>query len=372
MDSGTSTFSDWSAGTPSNITASVAQSLNCSGDADAELACLRHIPLGTLLPAALAQARIAAPPSGVAAFHPVIDGDFIPDQPSKLIQEGSFVKGKVLRCALPRKIHTYLLAGISVMASWTADDGSQFVPTSVNSEATVVAFFSGFYSNSTLDRLLSLYPVEDFEAQVIKNSTITAQYYRASRIYRDSRLACPAINLTSEISRQSTNRTYLFTFNSTRLQPVWDSINQSQWQIAHTSDIPYLFNEAIVGGDNSESAMQLSAEVSRSYSAFATYGSPSTPVFDWPVAWSGEHGGNATVFVIGGPYGSGPATLAPTSGPRRSAGVCSVLAALEQSMEVQMNSTSAETCSADDQRSEALAQEKLVERCAFLNSNSFF
>ena len=371
MDSGFSTVGDWSAGTPSNVTASVARSLNCNGDADAELACLRDIPLGTLLPAALAQAKIVAPPSGVEAFHPVIDGDFIPDQPSRLIQEGSFAKGKVLRCAVPRKIHTYLLAGISVMASWTADDGSQFVPTSVNSEVTVVAFFSGLFSNSTRDRLLSLYPVEDFEAQVTKNSTITAQYYRTSRIYRDYRLACPAINLTSEISRQSTNRTYLFTLNSTRLQPVWDSLNESQWQIAHTSDIPYLFNEAIVGGDNSKSALQLSAEVSRSYSAFATYGSPSTPVFDWPVAWSGQRGGNATVFVIGGPYGSGSATLGPTSGPRRSAAVRRGLTARVQSMKLVTNSTSAGTSSANHQRSEALAQEKLVERCAFLDSVSF-
>ena len=370
MDSGF-TVGDWSAGTPSNVTASVARSLNCNGDADIELACLRDIPLGTLLPAALAQEKIVAPPFGAEAFHPVIDGDFIPDQPSRLIQEGSFVKGKVLRGALPRKIHTYLLTGISVMASWTADDGSQFVPTSVNSEATVVAFYSSLFSKSNRDRLLSLYPVEEFEAQVTKNSTITAQYYRASRIYRDYRLTCPAINLTSEISRQSTNRTYLFTLNSTRLQPVWDFLNESQWQIAHTSDIPYLFNEVIVGGDNSESALQLSAEVSRSYSAFATYGSPSTPVFDWPVAWSGQRGGNATVFVIGGPYGSGSATLGPTSGPRGSAAVRRGLTARVQSMKLVTNSTSTGTSSANHQRSEALAQEKLVERCAFFDSIRF-
>ena len=237
-------------------------------------------------------------------------------------------------------MQAYLLAGISTIASWVADDGSEVTPTSVNSEATVVAFLSRLFSNSTRDQVLSLYPVEEFEAQVTEDSPFTAQYYRASRIYRDYGVTCPSINFTSEIALQSTSQSYLFTLNSTRLQPVWDSVNESEWHIGHTSDIPYVFNEDIVGGDNSKAALQLSAEVSSSFSAFATYGDPSTPVFDWPAAWSGR-GGSATVFVIGGPYGSRPATLESTAS------------------------------SANDERSKALAEEKLVERCAFLNSVIF-
>lgn len=87
--------------------------------------------------------------------------------------------------------------------------------------------------------------------------------------------------------------------------------------------------------------MDLSAKVSRSLSAFATFGNPSTPDFDWPVAWSGEDRGNATVFVVGGPYGFGPASLEPA------------------------NTSDATLYYL---RSEALAQEKLVERCALINS----
>ena len=338
-----------------NYTASVARALNCSGNYnESTLACLRSVPLETLLPTALAQASKLSPPYGVGVIHPILDGDFIPSQPSRLILDGSFVKGNVFRWALLRGILTYVLEGISVIFFWNEDDGSQFLPSSINSEAAVEAFFSRQFSNSTRDQLLSLYPVEDFEAQakVLKNSTITAQYYRASRIQRDYLFTCPSLNLTYEFSQQSTNQTYLWTLNTTRSQPVWDSLNHSEWMIAHTSDIPYFLNEDLVGGDNSKSALQLSAKVSSSYSAFATFGNPSTSDFDWPVAWSGQGGGNATVFVVGGPYGNGPASLEPTQG-----------AVARRALTANgYNATSYY------QRSEALAQEKLVERCAFIDT----
>ena len=318
----------------------MAQALNCSSNNDdSALACLRSVPLETLLPAALAQASKLSPPYGVNVIHPILDGDFIPIEPSTLILEGSFVKGNVFRWALLGDTQTYVLEGISLIVFWNEDDGSQFLPSTINSEAAVEAFFSQEFGNSTRDQLLPLYPVEDFEAQaqVLKNSTITAQYYRASRIQRDYLFACPSLNLTYEFSRQTTNQTYAWTLNTTRSQPIWDSLNHSEWQIAHTSDLAYFFNEDLVGGDNSESALQLSAKVSNTYSAFATFGNPSTPDFDWPVAWSGQGGGNANIFVVGGPYGSGPASLEPAQG-------------------------------SNYQRSKALAQEKLVERCAFIDT----
>lgn len=124
----------------------------------------------------------------------------------------------------------------------------------------------------------------------------------------------------------------------TRLQPVWNEIGLPDFSVAHDSDIPYVFNEVLIGGgDNSKSALMLSAEVSRSFSAFATSGNPTTPAFDWPEAWTGKTDGNATVFVIGGPYGSGPAPLEPSRGDNSSL-------------------------------SRALARERLAERCAFIDS----
>ena len=224
------------------------------------------------------------------------------------------------------------------------DDGSIFIPGFINTDNLILRYFSRYfpaYTKDIGDQLLSLYPETDFIAQVSPNDTVTAQWYRAARIFRDISMACPSINLTRSLSAQSSPvSTYLYSLNSTRLQPVWDNMAQSNYRIAHVSDVPYYFNEAVEAADNSDAAMQFSADVSRSFSAFASSGDPSTDAFDWPVAWTGDGDeiGNATVFVLGGPYGSGPAVVGGGGG--------------------------------GDERSKALAQEKLVERCDFLDANT--
>ena len=94
MNSGAIT-GNFASGPVATNTASVAKAVNCTDDpdSDATLDCLRDVPFETLLPAALDLAKKVSPPDGIGAFRPVIDGDFIPDQPSKLIKQGSFVKG---------------------------------------------------------------------------------------------------------------------------------------------------------------------------------------------------------------------------------------------------------------------------------------
>lgn len=339
---------DYSRDGPCQNTAGVAQSLNCSGpgfDSKATLACLRDVPLDVLLHAALDQAITPVNPDGVGVFRPAIDDDFIPDAPLRLFLEGYFVKG------------------IPTIAAWTADDGSIFVPQSINSEDLVRTFFSRSFSGSSLDNLLSLYPVEDFEAQVIESRDLTAQWYRASRIYRDVNMACPSLNITGEISLQSHVSTYLFAVNSTRLQPVWDSMDSPEYQIAHVSDIPYIFNQVVEGADNSRAAMKFSARVCRTLPAFKVTGNPSTSHFHWPVAWK-EGGGDASIFVMGGPFGAGPATV----GPNHHAVADQPCATHSQSMRVAGQWPLGNRPSAEDQRSEALAQEKLMERCAGIDS----
>ena len=341
---------DYSRGGPMDNTAGVAQSLNCSGpglDSKATLACLRDVPLDVLLPAALNQAITAVNPDGIGAFRPVIDDDFIPDHPLRLFLEGYFVKG------------------IPTIAAWTADDGSIFVPPIINSAPAVQNFFSRSFSGSSLEKLLSLYPVEDFEAHVIESQNLTAEWYRAARIYRDVNMACPSLNITGEISLQSHAPTYLFAVNSTRLQPVWDSMDSPEYQIAHVSDIPYIFNQVVQGADNSRSAMRFSSRVCRTLPAFAATGNPSTSHFPWPVAWK-EGGGDATIFVMGGPYGAGPATV----GPNHRAVDDKPCATHSQSMRVAGQWPLGNKPSAEDQRSEALAQEKLMERCAIIDTLS--
>lgn len=80
-------------------TAAVAEALKCTSNSgtidDSALECMRETPLATLLKVQLAQATKVRPSFGFAAFTAVIDGDLIPDQPYKLLQEGRFSKRKL-------------------------------------------------------------------------------------------------------------------------------------------------------------------------------------------------------------------------------------------------------------------------------------
>ena len=108
-------------------------------------------------------------------------------------------------------------------------------------------------------------------------------------------------------------------------------------------------NENIAaGGDNSPAQQALSAQLSGSVAAFAWTGNPTSVTTakgakvlkDWPVAFSkGEQGPEELkVLVVGGEQGSGAATATIDGGSK-------VL-----------------------QRDKAFSWEKVIERCAFINS----
>ena len=58
------------------------------------LACLRTMPLDSLVDANIDVARERQPPYGFKAFTPVVDGDIIPEPPKQLMKEGRFLKSK--------------------------------------------------------------------------------------------------------------------------------------------------------------------------------------------------------------------------------------------------------------------------------------
>ena len=90
-----------------------------------------------------------------------------------------------------------------------------------------------------------------------------------------------------------------------------------EWRVAHLSDIPYLMNEDVAaGGDNSPAQQELSAQLSGSVASFAWTGDSTAMkgakgLKDWPIAFGkGEQGlEELKVFVVGGEYGSGAATV---------------------------------------------------------------
>ena len=59
---------------------------------DSVIECMKEVPLDTIAPLQLALAKKAKPSFGFAAYPPVVDGDFIPEQPDVLLAKGRFLK----------------------------------------------------------------------------------------------------------------------------------------------------------------------------------------------------------------------------------------------------------------------------------------
>ncbi|KAL8706320.1 MAG: hypothetical protein Q9201_000639 [Fulgogasparrea decipioides] len=320
-------------------TATVAKSVGCTDDPDsrATLECLRATPLELLREVSVSLSRQLRPPFGELSFYPSYDGDYIPDRPSVLLRKGSFVKG------------------IPIIGSWVANDGAWYAPPLLKDDASVLATFQTFVlglSKSSLQRILTLYPLSDFEFLPRPNEEATAQYYRAAQINRDMWFTCPVIDFTWQYTRYGTSNVRLYSMNQTKYEPILKYMNVPQWRVCHLSDIPYMLNEDVAaGGDNSRAQRELSAMLSGSAAAFAHTGNPSSSnghVFkEWSIAYpdrskqtlAKEQPEGMNIYVVGGSEGSGPAHIA--SG-RQSDG--------------------------SGEREKALAWEKLFERCSFINS----
>ncbi|KAF7979258.1 hypothetical protein HWV62_42932 [Athelia sp. TMB] len=307
-------------------TAAVAQSVNCTG-ADA-LACLRALPMETLLKATIAWAYAVAPPFGFSTFFGVVDGDFIPEAPSVLVKTGQFARD------------------VSVIVGWNADDSSFFTSPTISTDADVAASLNQFpaLKNSTIARILDMYPVAEFAGAVMPNDIVTAQYYRASRILRDLTVTCVAVDLAFHVAqyaeRGATAR--LYDLNQTALSTLYVADAMPYLGVSHFSDIPYIFDEVDFFPGSTAADQALARAMAGSWAAFAANGDPAhvkaangTTLGEWPVAFGGGAKGDAptefVVNVIGGPA-AGPDTVTAQNGTG------------------------------------SLAAEKLAVRCAYLNT----
>ena len=119
-----------------------------------------------------------------------------------------------------------------------------------------------------------------------------------------------------------------------------------EWKVAHLSDIPYLMNEDVAAGaDNSPAQRDLSAHLSSSIAAFAWTGDVTATkgvngFKEWPVAFGKDKQGpeKLELLVVGGEEGTRVATATIGGGREPSP------------------------------RDKAVAWEKVIERCAFINS----
>jgi carboxylesterase type B len=342
-------------------TAAVAESVGCiKGDANsaATLACLRDTPMQELEDASIKLARQLHPPFGEYGFYPQIDGDYIPKRPSTLYREGAIVQGRRSDPSW-HPLLTNKSPGIPVIGSWTTNDGAWYVPPNLDGDDAIGASFKAFAVNmkpETLSRMVALYPSAMFEHLAAGHPQTTVDYYRGAQLHRDAWFTCPVIAFTWQLARHGNTNVRLYEMNATKFTPVMDTIGFPYWRVLHLSDIPYLLNNDIPGSaiplNNSAEQVALSRRLSSSAIAFAYSGDPTiappgVPVLhDWPAAYSPldaagmqqEFPEKLSVQVLGGPHGSGPAEVWKAGRPNPSP------------------------------RERAVHWERLLERCAFIDS----
>ena len=283
-------------GTASNITtihtAAVIDSVNCTSSSSSdELACLRALPLQTILNAEVDYELSINPFGGLDVFIPVSPSSFIPESPSDLLYSGQFAHD------------------IDIITGWNENDGSLFVPTNLTSNADVSDFLAYTFpglSDQNIEDALVLYPESSFPSDTAEN--VTAQYFRASQIIRDSEYVCPSlITVQANLNySQASTRSYIYSLNQTVFALIFAKLNASYYGVSHLSDIPFVFNQATTkyAAESSPVDIMLSGQISTSWASFATSGDTSqglTTLQGWSAAQPSRMTYN--MLVLGGPNG---------------------------------------------------------------------
>ncbi|KXL45857.1 hypothetical protein M433DRAFT_154135 [Acidomyces richmondensis BFW] len=284
-------------------TAQLAARVNCTAvDNEVELACLRALPLDVLLREAVAYER-EIDPLTFDVFIPTAPSSFIPASPSELLYAGRFAHN------------------IDIIAGWNEDDGSFFTPTNLTSNAEVAAFLLATIpaiSDQTIEKALALYPVAAFASSpgASNSSTLSPQFFRASRMLRDMQFTCPNLlvvqaMINHSLSANTPTMTYLYDLNQTLFAAAFAAEDVQYYGVSHFSDIPYIFDlvaeSAGYAALASAEDVRLSEEMSGSWAAFAGAGNPAggnRTVGAWPVAaprGEGEGVGEYRVRILGGP-----------------------------------------------------------------------
>ncbi|KAI8945082.1 putative lipase [Xylaria longipes] len=284
--------------------------------------CLRDFDMATLLNASIATYTGDVAHNIGDIWLPVVDGDFLPAAPSRLIKDGRF-------------------ANITTMIGWCDNDLALFTDTTISTDEEVHEFIQGYVPTMTsdnVDKLLSLYPISEFKPNEAANKS--SQFYRAAQAFRDILMVCQPMFYAENLAKRG-NDVYLFDWNQTISDQVIQALyNDTGYGVIHTSDLEYVFGNLSVY-DNGEYPFQptpadysLVSRGSRSWSTFASTGKPSLMGHD---TFSGfttafRKTDEIDVFIAGGPHEG----LSPIDGPKAKA---------------------------------ALDAQRLRERCAFINSD---
>ncbi|KAF1927329.1 para-nitrobenzyl esterase [Didymella exigua CBS 183.55] len=286
------------------------------------ISCLRGMATDTLLNASITTYANDIGHNVGDIWLPVVDGDFLPAPPSQLIDEGRF-------------------GNVTLLSGWAQDDLNFYTDVSIATSDDTYNFMRSYLPampEESLDDLLGLYPVAEFTPP--SGTNLTAEFYRSARMFRDILMVCPPLYLGAAMHKTYGGPVYHYDFNQTILDPILEhTINVSHLGVVHTSEFAYVFGnvEAYNVSGNpinvtaSDYALQKCA--SRSWSAFATTGNPIKGGEVTVQGWLGAYiAPNQThVMTVGGPW-EGWWPLSGADSP------------------------------------DVVSKQKLVERCAFLNS----
>ena len=245
-----------------NRTKIVAQRVNCtSTDPLLELECLRGVPLDVLLHI-LTEFELSIASNALLAFQPIAPSPFIPDAPSKLLRAGRFAKG------------------IDIINGWIEDDGTVFVKPNISTDAEALeaVTFPVNLKTSTARQLLSLYPLSNYHPAQSGNRTASAQFFRASDMYRDAQFICPSLLLEqvmTQYSQQPRPSNYLYDLNATLYTPIFERLNLSFLGVIHASDLQFVFSTASALATATDEQKALATSISASWASFASTGNPS-------------------------------------------------------------------------------------------------
>lgn len=269
------------------------------------IACLRSKDTQTLFDASAAtyQSDIAHNIGDI--WLPSVDGDFLPDAPSRLIADGRFENA-------------------SMVFGWMQDDLNYFTDTSIKNQTDTIDFLTKYlpqmpqrylYEGTTPSGLLTLYPVNDFTPP--PESNLTAEFYRAARIFRDILMVCEPLYLAEAVNKKG-NDVYLFSWNQTILDPLLPP----GMGVIHTSEFAYTFGNLShynVSGypfNPSKADYELMHRASRAWGIFSStstfeysYPAPGITIQNWKHAfWSPNDTyleplkpGYTYLYNIGGP-----------------------------------------------------------------------
>jgi len=268
---------------------------NTSLDAAETIACLRKMDTATLLNASLATYASDIAHNIGDIWLPIVDEDFLPAAPSKLIAEGRF-------------------GNVTFMSGWQQDDLNYYTNTSIATANDTHDFIRDYLPampEDSLTRLLNMYPVTEFKASV----DLTAEFYRAARIFRDILMVCPSLYLGQAVKTAHHSPVFFYNFNQTILEPILKyETNISSYGVVHTSEFAYIFdsfeayNASGYPPKSTRADHDLSKRASGSWSMYASKGHPSsrgssasksTTLQDWEDAFL--YPGGPYVRTIGGP-----------------------------------------------------------------------